>query len=368
MKSALLLTTLVILQAGCVPADEAGVPDPIEGDSAEPGAPSAPDAVEAAAAATRDDNLAMGNPSGATTSTSNKNNFLMVKPQYALSYNDSRGAANWVSWHLSSAWKGSAPRSDSFKTDTSLPTGFLRVSTSFYTNTGFDRGHLCPSEDRDASTSDNAATFLMTNVTPQAPDNNRITWVELENYARKLVTQGNELYIVAGGRDSGGQGSSGSATTIHSGDVTVPSHMWKVLVVLPVGSNDVSRVTSSTRVIAVDMPNNQSVDTKNWGAYRVSVDALESLTGFDFFSNVSTSVQSAVESKVDNGPINLGQLEGPEHVRSGPGAAHAAPWAACGVLGVVVAAPAGGVRRGCVRRPAARIAACAHPGAIRLRI
>jgi endonuclease G, mitochondrial len=321
MKSALLLTALVILQTGCIPADEAGVPDPIEGDSAEPGAPSArdsvepgglsaPEAVEAAAAATRDDNLAMGNPSGATTSTSNKNNFLMVKPQYALSYNNSRGAANWVSWHLSSAWKGSAPRSNSFKIDTSLPTGFLRVSTSFYTNSGFDRGHLCPSEDRDASTSDNVATFLMTNITPQAPDNNRITWLELENYARKLVTEGNELYIVAGGRDSGGQGSSGSATTIHSGDVTVPSHLWKVLVVLPVGSNDVSRVTSSTRVIAVDMPNNQSVDTNNWGAYRVSVDALESLTGFDFFSNVSASVQSVVESKVDNGPINLERSPG----------------------------------------------------------
>jgi endonuclease G, mitochondrial len=300
MKRALSLLALAVLSVGCAAYEPGGEPD-----GATPGealaAPTEADAV--AATATRDDNLAMGNPSGATTSTSNKNNFLMVKPQYALSYNNARGGANWVSWHLSTAWKGSAPRSDSFKTDTSLPTGFLRVSTSFYTNTGFDRGHLCPSEDRDGSTADNVATFFMTNILPQAPDNNRVTWRELEEYARTLMGQGNELYIVAGGRGSGGQGSVGSASTIHGTDVTVPSHFWKVLVVLPVGTNDVARVTSSTRVIAVDVPNDQTVDAKNWGNFRVSVDALEASTGFDFLSNVSASVQAAVESKVDAGPI-----------------------------------------------------------------
>ncbi|HEU4408692.1 MAG TPA: DNA/RNA non-specific endonuclease [Polyangiaceae bacterium] len=301
MKSALLFLAFAIVPAGCVPASEDGGPGESEGPELAPEAPASPDAL--ASSATRDDNLAMGNPSGATADVANKNNFLMVKPQYALSYNNSRGGANWVSWHLSSAWKGSAPRSDVFKTDTSLPTGFLRVSTSFYTGTGFDRGHLCPSEDRDASSTDNVATFLMTNILPQAPDNNRITWVALENYARTLVTQGNELYIVAGGRGSGGAGSNGSATTIHSGDVAVPSHFWKVLVVLPVGTNDVARVTDATRVIAVDMPNNQTVDTKVWGDYRVTVDALEALTGFNFLSNLPAAVQATVESRVDNGPI-----------------------------------------------------------------
>ncbi|HEU4408844.1 MAG TPA: DNA/RNA non-specific endonuclease [Polyangiaceae bacterium] len=294
MKSALLLAALAIVQAGC-----AAEPDAEGAGGVAQGAVTA----AAAAAATRDDNLAMGNPSGATADVADADNFLMVKPQYALSYNNSRGGANWVSWHLSSAWKGSAPRSDTFKTDTSLPTGFLRVSTSFYTGTGFDRGHLCPSEDRDASSTDNLATFLMTNILPQAPDNNRITWKALETYARKLVKQGNELYIVAGGRGSGGQGSAGAAATIHGGDVTVPSHLWKVLVVLPVGSNDVARVDDSTRVIAVDMPNDQSVNSKGWGEYRVSVDELEALTGFDFLSNVSASVEATVEAQVDAGPI-----------------------------------------------------------------
>ena len=255
--------------------------------------------------ATRDDNMGMGNPSGATTSTSNSNNYLMVKTQYALSYNNSKGMANWVSWHLSTAWKGTATRCDCFTQDASLPSGYFKASTSNYTSTGFDRGHMCPSDDRDGSSTDNAATFLMTNITPQAPHLNQITWEALESYCRTLITQGNELYIIAGGYGTGGSGSNGGTTsTIASGSINVPSHFWKVIVVLPIGTSDVSRVTTSTRVIAVDMPNTQTVNNHTWDYYRTTVDAIESATGYDFLSNVSTSIQSTIESTVDNGPTN----------------------------------------------------------------
>jgi endonuclease G, mitochondrial len=115
---------------------------------------------------TRDDNMAMGNPSGATSSITDSNNFLLIKHQYALSYNNSKGTANWVSWHLSLAWKGDALRCDCFTQDATLPAGYYRAATSHYTGSGFDRGHLCPSDDRDASDSDNAATFKMTNIAP----------------------------------------------------------------------------------------------------------------------------------------------------------------------------------------------------------
>lgn len=246
-----------------------------------------------------DDNLLMGNPSGAVASISYPANYLMVKTYYALSYNRDRGTPNWVSWHLAGSDLGSAPRQDDFRADNSLPSGWYQVQATSYSGSGFDRGHNCPSADRTSSVTANSATFLMTNMIPQAPNNNQQTWANLENYSRSLVNSGNEVYIIMGSYGQGGTGSNGTVNTIDNGRVTVPSRVWKVLVVLPNGSNDLNRVSSGTRVIAVNTPNINSVNS-DWKQYRTSVDAIESATGYDLLSNVPASVQQAIEAKVDN--------------------------------------------------------------------
>ena len=126
----------------------------------------------AGGAATRDDNLALGNPSGAGADASSYQNYLLVRPQYILSYHRDRGIPNWVSWHLSSAWLGGTDRQDNFRNDAELPAGWYQVGSNSYVGSGFDRGHQCPSADRTASAVDNSATFLMDNMIPQAPNNN----------------------------------------------------------------------------------------------------------------------------------------------------------------------------------------------------
>ncbi len=252
-------------------------------------------------AATRDGHLALGNPSGAVADAAQYGNYLLVKPQYTLSYHRDRGTPNWVSWHLSSAWLGAAARQDDFRPDNTLPAGWYQVSSSSYSGSGFDRGHHCPSADRTGSVADNSATFLMSNMLPQAPRNNQQTWANLENYTRTLVNSGYEVYVIMGSYGKGGTGSAGYAATLNGGKVTVPTRIWKVLVVLPNGTGDAARVTSSTRVIAVDTPNDNGV-SPNWGSYRTSVDALEAATGYDLLSAVAPGVQASLEAKIDNGP------------------------------------------------------------------
>lgn len=249
--------------------------------------------------------LTMGNPSGAITNTAYPANYLFEKPQYVMSYNRDKGIANWVSWHLASSWLGSTPRQDDFRNDTSLPAGWYQVLGTSYSGSGFDRGHMCPSADRTLTVSDNSSTFLMTNMIPQAPDNNQGPWANLENYCRTLVSQGNELYIISGGYGQGGIGANGGTSyTINGGKVWVPARTWKVIVVLPNGTNDVTRVSTSTRVIAIDMPNQQGIRSANWGTYRTTVDAIEQATGYDFLSAVSTTIQASIENKVDAGATN----------------------------------------------------------------
>jgi endonuclease G, mitochondrial len=242
--------------------------------------------------------LTMGNPSGAATA--NLNNYLLNKAQYAVGYNCSLGRANWVSWQLNSSWLGSTPRQDDFRADTTLPAGCYQVQGTDFSGSGFDRGHMTPSGDRTSTVPVNSSTFLMTNMIAQAPDNNQGIWANLEDYSRTLVSQGKELYIISGGSGIGGTGSNGAFNTIAGGKVTVPNRTWKIIVVLDTPGSGVAGVTTSTRVIAVNIPNAQGVRTADWRNYRVSVDSIESLTGFDFLSQVSTSVQSTIEARVDN--------------------------------------------------------------------
>jgi endonuclease G, mitochondrial len=132
---------------------------------------------------------------------------------------------------------------------------------------------------------------------------NQITWAAFESYCRTLITHGNELYIISGRYGSGGSGSLGGTTyNIHSGAINVPSHFWKVVVVLPVGTNDVSRVSATTRIIAIDMANTESVTAHSWDYYRTTTDAIEAATGYNVLSNIPVGIQTVIESTVDTGP------------------------------------------------------------------
>lgn len=250
---------------------------------------------------TRDDNLSLGNPSGA--SVGDDSNYLIMKSAYTLSFSRRRNIANWVSWHLSAAWKGTATRNNDFRPDPDLPTDWFAAKTSDYTDSGFDRGHLCPSDDRDGSPADNSATFLLTNIVPEAPRHNREVWKELEEYCRKLMAGNNELYIVAGTLGAGGTGANGEVSKLPNGKITVPASLWKVIVVLPVGSNDLQRINTNTRVIAVNIPNRQTAADKPWNYYILSVDDLERRTGYDFLSNLPQDLQQELERRVD-GSVN----------------------------------------------------------------
>lgn len=243
--------------------------------------------------------LALGNPSNAVADLEQPNNYLMEKPSFTLSYNRDTGSPNWVSWHLETGWTGSLPATNTFRADPAVSPDWYRVQSSDYNASGFDRGHMTPSTDRDnaASIRLNHETFLMTNMVPQAPNSNQGPWADLENFLRTFLPA-NEVYVIAGPAGVGGSGDNGPATTIANGNVTVPAHTWKVALVLPAGEDDISRVNAATRTIAVIMPNQNSINS-DWQTYLTTVDAVEALTGYDFFANVPDIVENAIEAGTD---------------------------------------------------------------------
>ncbi len=239
--------------------------------------------------------LAMGIPSKATPDIANANDYLIAddKRPYALSYNNSKHIPNWSSWQLNKSWLGTVPRANDFRSDPSLPQGWYQVKSSDYNGTGYDRGHMTPSADRTKDPATNSATFLMTNIVPQTPDNNRDVWEGLESESRRLVNLGKQLYILAGGL--------GEKGTISAEKISVPASTWKVIVVLDQPNLKASDINPQTRVIAINVPNIQGIKDKTWRDYRLSVDQLEEKTGYNFLTNVPEAVQQVIESKIDRG-------------------------------------------------------------------
>jgi len=235
----------------------------------------------------------LGLPSASTTS--NWNSYLSVKSQYVMSYNSARKVPNWVSWELNSGYLGSADRQNNYRTDSTLPSGMPQATPSDYSGSGWDRGHMCPSGDRTASTTANGQTFYLSNMLPQASNNNSGPWEKLETYERTLAQNGKEVMVVAGGVYTSSSRKIGAS-------VSVPDSTWKVVVVLDHASDGAAQVRTTTRVIAVLMPNDDAriATSDTWQEYRVSVRTLENATHFNFLADVPQSIQDVVETRVDD--------------------------------------------------------------------
>jgi DNA/RNA endonuclease G (NUC1) len=209
--------------------------------------------------------MQLGNPTAATVDANNFTNYLIQRAQYAMDYNDTFRQPNWVSWSYTTGDSGGSGRSPNFFIDTSLPTGFTKVSTDTFP--GYDRGHMCPSGDRTISVADNEVTFLMSNMIPQTAENNQGLWAAFEGYCRGLASGGSEILIICGPGNF--------RTTSISNGMRVPGSVWKVVVVSPSGTALApDKVTTASRVIAINTPNTASVST-SWTDYITTVEQIE---------------------------------------------------------------------------------------------
>ena len=236
----------------------------------------------------------------------------MRHEQYTSSYNPNRGTPNWVSYDLEATHFGTEDRCDCFTMDPSLPLSFTHLTTADYTDAGafhgygIDRGHLARSFDRTTGSLDNARTYLFDNIIPQAADQNQGPWAALENHLGDLARfEDREVYIVTGVAGSKG-------TLKGEGKIVIPEHTWKVALILPRdrGLGDVIDYRD-VQAIAVIMPNDPGVRNIPWETYVTTIDAVETLSGYDLFALLPDEAEAAIESNT----------QPPLAALSGPGAA-----------------------------------------------
>lgn len=243
--------------------------------------------------------MVLGNPDGASTNSLSRTKFLInQRSQYAISYNDDTHQANWVSWSYSLADDGSQARTDAWATEELLPSGYLKIGTAtFGTSYGisWDRGHMTPSGDRTANYNDNAVTFRMSNIIPQADANNQGLWAQFETYCRGLASGGSEVLIISGPSEFTGNRIGNS--------MSVPGSVWKIAVVVPNATSTTpasQRITTGARVIAILTPNVSS-GLGTWQSYVTSVEQIEEVTGMNFFTDIDPSTAIYLKNLVDTG-------------------------------------------------------------------
>ena len=250
-------------------------------------------------------NTEFGEPADADPS----DDFIVRHAEYTTDYNPNRGEPNWVSYDLDASAFGDEDRCNCFTFDPDLPASFTHLTTQDYTGAGaaagfgIDRGHMTRSFDRTTSSLDNAHTFLLSNVVPQASDLNQGPWAIFENFLGDLATsQNKEVYIITG--PAGSQG-----TVKNEGKIVIPTSTWKVAVIMDRdhGLADIHDYRD-LEVIAVNMPNVAGIRNVPWQTYLTTVDAIEALTGYDLLARLPDKVENIVEAGIKP-PI--GAIDGP---------------------------------------------------------
>ena len=207
-------------------------------------------------------------------------NNIVTHTYYILSYNEAYEEANWVYYSLTDSMvlNTREKRTNRFKMDQLVDT--KSSQSSDYTNSGYDRGHLCPAGDMRFDPVAMKESFLMSNISPQNRDFNSGIWNELEIQVREWAKKEHRLYVVTGPIFNDNKGSIGL------GKVLVPGYFFKIIY----------DPTDVPKMIAFVLPNEKSdhplID------FAVATDEVEKLTGFDFFSQLPDGIEKKFESNV----------------------------------------------------------------------
>lgn len=123
---------------------------------------------------------------------------IMFNRFYVLGYSYYFRQAKWALEIIDTS-DTKQQRADNFRPDYRLPAIF-RADLEDYERSGLDRGHLVASANQRGTELQNSETFLLTNMSPQAPQFNRRIWKELEGEVRRLDTKDAilETYVVCG--------------------------------------------------------------------------------------------------------------------------------------------------------------------------
>jgi endonuclease G len=200
---------------------------------------------------------------------------------FTLSFNREHNNPNWAAWELTAdEAKGTLPRANDFEPDPKLPENH-QVTHADYTRSGYDRGHMVPAADMKWDSKAMNDCFYMSNICPQTGTLNSGGWETLESACRRWAVQEGCVYIVCGPVYSGTK----HKTIGKDLKITVPEGFFKVVLSMRKGAE---------KAIGFYYANSNAKQRMETTA--TTVDAIEQLTGMDFFVNIDDRLEARLES------------------------------------------------------------------------
>ena len=255
--------------------------------------------------------------SGTTTSSLGDLYYLKHKAtmggsqqrNYTCLYDPEMYASYWVAYPLCHDHVNGSGRSNQWAYDPDVPTAKqtncisgaygVYLDTENYENNNYSRGHQIANADRNGVDDMCDQTYYMTNITPQLQNGfNGGIWNNLESAVQNLTTSCDTVYVVTGAAFRKKTLGDESITTIvnsrDSKTLPVPNYYWKALLKVTWSGSDVTAASA----IGFWLPH-QDLKGADYADYVVSVDQIETWTGFDIFANLPAALQTTAEANTN---------------------------------------------------------------------
>lgn len=198
-------------------------------------------------------------------------------PGFIVNFNADLHIPNYVAWELTrEECAGTEERVKNFYEDKNVKGC---ATPNDYRKSGYTRGHMAPAADMKWSAEAMRASNNFTNICPQMAVMNSGAWSTLEENCRKWAVRDSAIVIIAGPVTT-------DRMPLHIGKnrVAVPERFFKVVL---------APYVDPPRGIGFVMPNGKVAGGVQSCA--MSIDEVEKITGYDFFSALPDDIEAKVE-------------------------------------------------------------------------
>ncbi len=221
---------------------------------------------------------------------------MVHREGYVLQHSAVDKIAIWVSELVEQEQlEGDAERRDNFAPDPQLE-GRPRSELRDYKYSGYDRGHMAPAGNQAHEQRLKDETFYLSNMAPQVGPMNQKIWRALETKARGWVAERGTCVMITGGlfydpKEDDPATADGLINyyVIGPGQVSVPTHFFKIVAVIP---DDPEKAPD---VIAFVVENRRYPTPYPWEELIRSVDWIEERSGLDFFPGLDDATEFQFE-------------------------------------------------------------------------